>query len=87
MNPIISLLKKLNINETDIKALFTTLTENPMNAMVEIQKLGVPTEQLQTLMMMVMTTPALIKEAVEELGLDVSVFKKAQEKMNNHNNE
>jgi hypothetical protein len=81
MNPIIQALKELNVNEEKIKELFQVLTENPMMAMVTIQSLGLPPEKLQTIMMMVMTSPDLIKEAVEELGLDFAKVEEAKAKL------
>lgn len=79
MNPIIKILKDLNINEEKIKELFETLTKNPMMAMGIIQKLGIPPEQLQKIMALVMSSPAIIKEAVDELGLDFSAVEKAKD--------
>ncbi len=38
--------------------------------MATISQLGLPQDQLQALMAQVMQNPVLIKEAVEELGLD-----------------
>lgn len=79
MNPIIKMLKDLNIDDKKIKELFETLTTNPMMAMSIIGKLGIPTEKIQALMGLVMSSPSLIKEAVEELGLDFSAVEKAKE--------
>lgn len=81
MNPIIQTLKELNVSEEKIKELFTALTENPFMAMGVIQQLGIPADKLQMIMGLVMTSPALIKEAVEELGLDFSAVEKAKEKL------
>ncbi|MDP7591955.1 MAG: DUF2999 family protein [Litorilituus sp.] len=78
MNPIIQLLKELNINEGKINELFQALTENPLMAMGVIQQLEIPPEKLQTIMGLVMTQPELIKEAVEELGLDFSKVEAAK---------
>jgi TRAP-type mannitol/chloroaromatic compound transport system permease large subunit len=78
MNPIIQLLKELNINEEKINELFQALTENPLMAMGVIQQLEIPPEKLQTIMGLVMTQPELIKEAVEELGLDFSKVEAAK---------
>jgi len=81
MNPIIQILKELNVSEEKIKELFETLTSNPMMAMGVIQKLGIPAEKLQKIMGLIMSSPNIIKEAVEELGLDFSAVEKAKEKM------
>ncbi|GLS89502.1 hypothetical protein GCM10007916_05690 [Psychromonas marina] len=78
MNPIIQTLKEQNISDFKIAELFQTLTENPLAAMATIQSLGIPEEKLKPLMMMVMTNPALIKQAVEELGLDFSKVEAAK---------
>ncbi|MEI6859099.1 MAG: DUF2999 family protein [Shewanella sp.] len=72
MNPILEILKEHNISETQINELFQTLTENPISAIATIGQLGLPPEKLQLLMTQVMQNPALIKEAVVELGLDFS---------------
>lgn len=81
MNPILALLKENNISDAEINELFQTLTENPLAAMATIGQLGLPQEQLQLLMGQVMQNPALIKEAVEELGLDFSKVEEAKEKL------
>ncbi len=81
MNPIIQSLKELNISDDKIAELFTTLTENPMMAMATIQGLGLPPEKLQAIMMMVMSQPELIKEAVNELGLDYAKVEEAKNKL------
>lgn len=78
-NPIIKILKELNIDEEKIHDLFKTLTESPMMAMSVIQKMGIPQEKLQQIMALVMTAPNIIKEAVDELGLDFSAVEKAKE--------
>lgn len=83
MNPILALLKENNISDAQINELFQTLTENPLAAMATIGQLGLPQEQLQLLMGQVMQNPALIKEAVEELGLDFSKVEEAKEKLQN----
>ncbi|POB71443.1 hypothetical protein CRN59_04110, partial [Vibrio vulnificus] len=54
---------------------------NPLAAMATIAQLGLPQEQLQMLMAQVMQNPALIKEAVEELGLDFSKVEEAKAKL------
>ena len=82
MNPIIQMLKEENIGEDKIKELFNTLTENPMMAMMTIQQLGIQPEKLQNIMGLVMTQPNLIKEAVEDLGLDYDKVEKAKEQLN-----
>jgi hypothetical protein len=78
MNPIIALLKENNISDERINEIFQVLTENPMAAMLTISQLGLPQEQLQQVMGQVMLNPALIKEAVEELGLDFSKVEDAK---------
>jgi len=78
MNPIIALLKENNISDERINEIFQVLTENPMAAMLTISELGLPQEQLQQVMGQVMLNPALIKEAVEELGLDFSKVEDAK---------
>ncbi|MBT4793056.1 MAG: DUF2999 family protein [Halobacteriovoraceae bacterium] len=82
MNIIIKTLKELNINEQSIKELFEVLTKNPMMAMGVIGKMGLPAEKLQEIMGMIMSNPGIIKEAVEELGLDFSAVEKAKEVLN-----
>jgi hypothetical protein len=52
-----------------------------MMAMMNIQALGLPPEKLQSIMMMVMSSPDLIKEAVEELGLDFAKVEAAKAKL------
>lgn len=79
MNPIIQILKELNVSEVKINELFNTFTENPMMAMGLIQQLGIPADKLQNIMGLVMSSPNLIKEAVDELGLDFSQVEKAKE--------
>ena len=83
MNPIIQILKEHNVSQDQINDLFKTLTENPMAAMMTIQSLGIPPEKLQSLMGLVMTNPGLIKEAVEELGLDFSKVEQAKKTLDN----
>lgn len=81
MNPIIQTLKEHNVSDEKIAEVFQTLTQNPLAAMAVIQSLGIPQEKLQPLMMQVMTNPSLIKEAVEELGLDFSKVEEAKAKL------
>ena len=81
MNPIIQTLKEHNVSDEKIAEVFQALTQNPLAAMAIIQSLGIPQEKLQPLMMQVMTNPALIKEAVEELGLDFSKVEEAKAKL------
>ena len=81
MNPILKILKELNISETKVKELFEALTTNPMAAMSVVAQLGIPPEKLQEVMGLIMMNPALIKEAVEELGLDFSAVEKAKEQL------
>ncbi|MFQ3176755.1 MAG: hypothetical protein ACI93H_001756 [Psychromonas sp.] len=79
MNPIIQTLKDHNVTDQKISELFEALTQNPLSAMTIIQSLGIPQDKLQPLMMMVMTNPDLIKQAVEELNLDFSKVEAAKE--------
>lgn len=81
MNPILALLKESNISDAQINEIFQTLTQNPFAAMATISQLGLPQDKLQMLMAQVMQNPALIKEAVEELGLDFSKVEEAKEKL------
>jgi hypothetical protein len=81
MNPILALLKENNISDAQISELFQILTANPMAAMATIGQLGLPQEKLQQLMAQVMQNPALIKDAVEELGLDFSKVEAAKAKL------
>jgi len=81
MNPILALLKENNISDRQIGELFQALTQNPLAAMMTISQLGLPQEKLQLLMGQVMQNPALIKEAVEELGLDFSKVEEAKAKL------
>ncbi len=81
MNPIIQLLKDANISAQQTKEVFQALTENPLMAMSTIGQLGIAPEKLQAVMMQVMTTPELIKEAVDELGLDFSAVEKAKQQL------
>lgn len=82
-NPIIKILKELNIDEAKIQELFKTLTEAPFMAMGVIQQMGIPPEKLQEIMGIVMSSPSIIKEAVEELGLDFSAVEKAKDALTN----
>lgn len=82
MNPIIKLLKDENISDEKISELFNALTANPMMAMGLIQQMGIAPEKLQAVMGLVMTQPELIKEAVEELGLDYSKVEEAKNALN-----
>jgi hypothetical protein len=81
MNPIIQTLKDHNVSDQKIAEVFQALTTNPLGAMTIIATLGIPQEKLQPLMMMVMTNPDLIKQAVEELGLDFSKVEEAKAKL------
>ena len=81
MNPIIEILKELNISDDKINELFQALTENPMMAMSFIAGLGIPPEKLQEIMSLVMADPGLIEEAVNELGLDFSKVEEAKAKL------
>jgi len=81
MNPIIQTLKEHNVSDQKISEVFEALTQNPLAAMTTIQSLGIPKEKLQPLMMMVMSNPDLIKQAVEELKLDFSKVETAKAKL------
>lgn len=81
MNPILAMLKDNNISDEQINELFQTLTQNPFAAMATISQLGLPQDKLQLLMGQVMQNPALIKEAVQELGLDFSKVEEAKERL------
>ncbi|NMH64936.1 DUF2999 family protein [Shewanella salipaludis] len=81
MNPIIALLKEHNISDQQVKALFQSLTENPLMAMGTLGQLGIAPEKLQGLMMQVMQNPGLIKDAVAELGLDFAKVEAAKAQM------
>lgn len=81
MNPIIQTLKEHNVSDQKIAEVFQALTQNPLAAMTTIQSLGIPAEKLQPLMMMVMSNPDLIKQAVEELNLDFSKVEAAKAKL------
>ena len=81
MNPIIQTLKDHNVNDEKITEVFHALTQNPLAAMTIIQSLGISQEKLQPLMMMVMTNPDLLKQAVEELRLDFSKVEAAKAKI------
>jgi hypothetical protein len=81
MNPILAMLKENNISDKQIGDLFQALTQNPLAAMGTISQLGLPQEKLQLLMGQVMQNPALIKEAVKELGLDLSKVEEAKQRL------
>ncbi|MGL5360484.1 MAG: DUF2999 family protein [Shewanella sp.] len=81
MNPIISLLKEHQISDNQIIELFQTLTANPFAAMAAISQLGIPAEQLQQLLALVMQNPSLIKDAVTELGLDYAKVEAAKSQL------
>ncbi|QYJ78397.1 DUF2999 family protein [Shewanella acanthi] len=78
MNPIIAILKEHNVTDAKINELFQALTDNPLMAMGIVGQLGIPPEKLQQLMALVMQNPALIKEAVLELGLDFAKVEAAK---------
>ncbi|MFB2802627.1 DUF2999 family protein [Shewanella seohaensis] len=78
MNPIIAILKEHNVTDAKINELFQALTDNPLMSMGIIGQLGIPPEKLQQLMALVMQNPALIKEAVLELGLDFAKVEAAK---------
>ena len=81
MNPIIQILKDLNISDEKINEMFQALTENPMMAMALIGQLGIPPEELQAIMSLVMADPSLIEQAVNELGLDFSKVEEAKARL------
>jgi hypothetical protein len=83
MNPIIAMLKENNIGDEQINEIFQALTQNPLAAMVTISQLGLPQEELKLLMGQVMQNPALIKEAVNELGLDFEKVEEAKARLQN----
>ncbi|WP_249554482.1 MULTISPECIES: DUF2999 family protein [Shewanella] len=78
MNPIIAILKEHNVTDAKINELFQALTDNPLMAMGIIGQLGIPPEKLQQLIALVMQNPAVIKEAVLELGLDFAKVEAAK---------
>lgn len=79
MNPIIQLLRDENVSDEKITEVFTELTNNPLMAMNTVAALGLPQDKLQTVMMQVMANPGLIKDAVDELGLDFSAVEHAKQ--------
>ncbi|ENM5725950.1 DUF2999 family protein [Vibrio mimicus] len=81
MNPILAMLKENNISNEQINELFQTLTQNPLAAMATLARLGLPQDKLQMLLGQVMQNPALIKQAVEELGLDFAKVEEAKAKL------
>lgn len=81
MNPIIQTLKDHDVSDQKIAEVFQALTKDPLGAMAIIGTLGISQEKLQPLMMMVMTNPNLIKQAVEELGLDFTKVEAAKAKL------
>jgi len=81
MNPIIQTLKDHNVSDEKIAEVFQALTENPLAAMTIIQGLGIAQDKLKALMMMVMSQPDLIKQAVEELNLDFAKVEAAKAKL------
>lgn len=81
MNPIIALLREAKVTDEQINQVFTAATQNPMMAMVHVQQLGLPAEELQKVVMLVMTDPGLIQEAAQELGLDLTKVAEAKEKL------
>ena len=81
MNPILAMLKENNVSEAQISELFEVLVQNPLAAMATVSQLGLPQDKLQLLMGQVMQRPDLIKEAVNELGLDFSKVEAAKEQL------
>ena len=82
MNPILQLLKEANISDEQIRSIFEELTTSPLTAMATIGQLGIAPEKLQPVMTQVMMNPDLIKQAVEELGLDYSAVEQAKSQLN-----
>ncbi|WP_372870237.1 DUF2999 family protein [Shewanella sp.] len=87
MNPIIALLKEHNVSDEQVRNLFQTLTENPLMAMGVLGQLGIAPDKLQGMMMQVMQNPGLIKDAVDELGLDFSKVEAAKAKLDSQSGE
>lgn len=85
MNPIIQILKELNISDEKISELFQAVTENPMMAMAYLGQLSIPPEKFQEVMSLIMADPGLIEEAVNELGLDFSKVEEAKAKLKSGN--
>jgi hypothetical protein len=83
MNPIIAMLKENSIGDQQINEIFQALTDNPLAAMATISQLGLPQEDLKALMGQVMQNPSLIKDAVEELGLDFAKVEEAKARLKN----
>ncbi|GHY06423.1 hypothetical protein VCSRO163_0523 [Vibrio cholerae] len=81
MNPILTMLKENNISNEQINELFQTLTQNPLAAMATLAQLGLPQDKMQMVLAQVMQNPALIKQAVEELGLDFAKVEAAKAKL------
>ncbi|TLE18448.1 DUF2999 family protein [Vibrio cholerae] len=81
MNPILAMLKENNISNEQINELFQTLTQNPLAAMATLAQLGFPQDKMQMVLAQVMQNPALIKQAVEELGLDFAKVEAAKAKL------
>ncbi|MFO4658414.1 DUF2999 family protein [Vibrio cholerae] len=81
MNPILAMLKENNISNEQINELFQTLTQSPLAAMATLAQLGLPQDKMQMVLAQVMQNPALIKQAVEELGLDFTKVEAAKAKL------
>ncbi|EGR0262125.1 DUF2999 family protein [Vibrio cholerae] len=81
MNPILAMLKENNISNEQINELFQTLTQTPLAAMATLAQLGLPQDKMQMVLAQVMQNPALIKQAVEELGLDFAKVEAAKAKL------
>jgi hypothetical protein len=81
MNPILAMLRENNISDEQVNDLFQALTENPLAAMATLSQLELPQESLKLLMAQIMQNPALLEEAVKELGLDFSKVEEAKEKL------
>lgn len=81
MNPILAMLKENNISNEQINELFQTLTQNPLAAMATLAQLCLPQDKMQMVLAQVMQNPALIKQAVEELGLDFAKVEAAKAKL------
>ncbi len=81
MNPIIAMLKEHNISDEKINELFQTLTDNPLNGNGCYSATRYSAWKATSMMGLVMTQPDLIKEAVDELGLDFSKVEAAKSKL------
>ncbi|QJY41356.1 DUF2999 family protein [Vibrio cholerae] len=81
MNPIKAMLKENNISNVLINSLFQTRTQNPLAVMATLAQLCLPQDKMQILLAQLMQNQALIKQAVEELGLDYAKVEPAKAKL------